>query len=51
MASGNNSNLVAIFAIALLVLIAGFVAYRMDVFGSSDGDRGGDRAGDHRGRH
>ncbi len=48
MASGNNSNLVAIFAIVLMVLIAGFVAYRMDVFGSSDG---GDRAGDHRGRH
>lgn len=49
MASGNNTNLVTIFAIVLMVLVAGFVAYRMDVFGGSDGGRDG--GGEHRGRH
>lgn len=38
MADNSNSSIVAIFAIVLMVLIGGFVAYKMGVFGGGDGD-------------
>ena len=38
MADNNNSGIVAIFAIVLMVLIGGFVAYKMGAFGGGDGD-------------
>lgn len=34
----SNSSIVAIFAILLMVLIGGFVAYRMGVFGGGGHD-------------
>lgn len=37
MADNSNSSIVAIFAIVLMVLIGGFVAYKMGVFGGGDG--------------
>ncbi len=41
MASSNSStSVVAIFAMMIMVLIAGFVAYRMDVFGGGGGNDG-----------
>lgn len=33
----NSSSIVAIFAIVLMVLIGGFVAYKMGAFGGGDG--------------
>jgi LPXTG-motif cell wall-anchored protein len=35
----SNSNIVAIFAIMLMVLIAALVAWRMGVFGGGDGKK------------
>ena len=40
MASENNTSVVAIFAIVLMVLIGGFLAYRAGVFGGGDAGRG-----------
>lgn len=34
----NSSSIVAIFAIVLMVLIGGFVAYKMGAFGDGGGD-------------
>ena len=36
--SSSNTGVVAIFAILLMVMIAGFVAWRAGVFGGGDGD-------------
>jgi Flp pilus assembly protein protease CpaA len=36
---GSSSGIVAIFAIMLLVLIGGFIAWQAGVFGGGDGDR------------
>ncbi len=41
MADNNNSGIVAIFAIVLMVLIGGFVAWKMGAFGGGDGDGNG----------
>ena len=39
MASDNSSSsIVAIFAIVLMVLIGGFIAYKAGVFGGGDGE-------------
>jgi hypothetical protein len=44
MASEGNSSIVAIVAIVIIVLLGGFVAWRMGVFGGAGaGDSGGDR--------
>jgi hypothetical protein len=37
MASDNNTGVVAIFAIVLMVLIGGFIAYKAGVFGGGGG--------------
>lgn len=48
MASGNSNNSVlVILALAILVLLGGFVAYRSNVFGGGDGGHGD---GGHSGR-
>ena len=39
--NGSNSGIVAIFAIMLLVMIGGFIAWQAGVFGGGDG--GGDK--------
>ncbi len=36
--SSSNTGVVAIFAILLMVMIAGFIAWRAGVFGGNDGD-------------
>ncbi len=38
MASEGNTGVVAIFAIVLMVIIGGFIAYKAGVFGGGDGD-------------
>ena len=37
--SGSNSGIVAIFAIMLLVMIGGFIAWQAGVFGDGERDR------------
>jgi len=37
--SGGSAGIVAIFAIVMLILIAGFFAWRMGVFGGGSGHR------------
>ena len=34
---GSNTSIVAIFAIVLMVIIGGFIAYKAGVFGGGDG--------------
>ena len=36
--SGSSTSIVAIFAIVLMVLIGGFIAYKAGVFGGGGGD-------------
>ena len=48
--SSNSTSVVAIFAMVLMVLIGGFVAYRMDVFGGGGGGGPG-HDGNHHGGH
>jgi hypothetical protein len=37
--SSGNSSIVAIFAIVMMVLIAGFIAWKMGVFGGGSGKK------------
>lgn len=38
MADNSSSSIVAIFAIVLMILVGGLVAYKMGAFGGGDGD-------------